>query len=102
MNARTGMILRLLGPLIEVACLIVLLRVRDQGRQVFGVPVEYLLYVGLGLGLTLVVVGRALVRPRSRRPGDVGWKERPDHEHSDRAGQPTGSGRRGAPDVPLL
>jgi hypothetical protein len=72
MTARTGVILRLLGPLIEVGCLIVLLRVRDQGRTVFGLPVEYLLYTGLALGLTLVVVGLALVRPAPRHPVDRG------------------------------
>jgi hypothetical protein len=72
MSARTGVILRLLGPLIEVGCLIVLLRVRDQGRQVFGLPVEYPLYAGLALGLTLVVVGLAFVRPANQQPGDRG------------------------------
>ena len=72
MTARTGLTLRLLGPLIEVACLIVLLRVRDQGRQILGLPVEYPLYAGLALGLTLVVVGLAFVRPAPRRPGDRG------------------------------
>jgi hypothetical protein len=70
MTARTGVILRLLGPLIEVGCLIVLLRVRDQGRTVLGLPVEYPLYAGLALGLTLVVVGLALVRPAPRNPVD--------------------------------
>jgi hypothetical protein len=72
MNARTGVTLRLVGPLIEVACLIVLLKVRDQGRQVFGLPVEYPLYAGLALGLALVVVGLAFVRPAARRPDDRG------------------------------
>ena len=72
MTARTGVTLRLLGPLIEVACLILLLRVRDQGRQVFGMPVEYPLYAGLALGLTLVVIGLAFVRPAPRRPVDRG------------------------------
>lgn len=72
MTARTGVTLRLLGPLIEVACLIVLLRVRDQGRQIAGMPVEYLLYAGLALGLSLAVVGLAFVRPVPGRPGDRG------------------------------
>jgi hypothetical protein len=66
MTARTGITLRLLGPLIEVACLILLLKVRDQGRQVLGVPVEYPLYAGMALGLALVVAGLAFVRPVDR------------------------------------
>ena len=72
MTARTGVTLRLLGPLIEVVCLILLLRVRDQGRQILGLPVEYPLYAGLALGLTLVIVGLAFVRPAPRRPADRG------------------------------
>jgi hypothetical protein len=70
MNPRTGVTLRLLGPLIEVVCLILLLRWRDQGRQVLGFPVEYPLYAGLALGLALVLVGLALSRPAPRRPRD--------------------------------
>ena len=77
MNARTGVTLRLLGPLIEVACLIVLLRWRDQGRQVLGVPVEYPLYAGLALGLALVVVGLLLSRPDPRRSRDPGRRDHP-------------------------
>ena len=72
MTARTGVTLRLLGPLIEVICLILLLRERDRGRQVLGLPVEYPLYAGLALGLALVVVGLALSRPAPRRPRDPG------------------------------
>ena len=72
MTAQTGVILRLVGPLIEVACLIILLRVRDQGRQVAGIPVEYVLYAGLALGFALVVVGLTLARPAPRRPRDPG------------------------------
>ncbi len=72
MTARTGLTLRLVGPLIEVVCLIVLVNVRDQGRRVLGVPVEYPLYAGLAVGLTLVVVGLASVRSTSRSPLDRG------------------------------
>lgn len=72
MTARTGLTLRLLGPLIEVACLLALLRVRDQGRQFLGIPVEYPLYAGLALGLLLVVIGLAFARPAPRRPIDRG------------------------------
>ncbi len=72
MTARTGVTLRLFGPLIEVLCLIALVNLRDQGRRVLGVPVEYPLYAGLALGLTLVFVGLAFVKPESRRPIDRG------------------------------
>ncbi len=72
MTARTGMTLRLVGPLIEVVCLIILLQVRDQNRQVAGLPVEYPLYAGLALGFALVVVGLTLARPAPRRPRDPG------------------------------
>jgi hypothetical protein len=71
MTARTGLTLRLVGPLIEVACGIVLVNVRDQGRRFLGVPVEYPLYAGLALGLALVVVGLAFVKGPSR-PTDRG------------------------------
>jgi hypothetical protein len=69
MTARTGLTLRLLGPLIQAASLIVLLRVRDQGRQVFGMPVEYPIYASLAFGLALVVIGLAFVRPDPRLKG---------------------------------
>jgi hypothetical protein len=72
MSQRTGLILRLLGPLIEVVCLILLIRDRDRGRTILGVPVEYPLYVGLGVGFALVVVGLTFARPATRRPRDSG------------------------------
>jgi hypothetical protein len=72
MTSRTATTLRLLGPLIEVACLIVLLRVRDQGRRFFGLPVEYSLYTGLAVGFALVVIGLTFARPAPRRPRDPG------------------------------
>jgi cation transporter-like permease len=73
MTVRTALILRLLGPLIEIVCVMVLLKVRDQERRVLGIPVEYPLYAGLALGLSLVVVGLIFSRPAKRRPFD------PDH-----------------------
>jgi hypothetical protein len=72
MTVRTAMTLRLLGPLIEIACVIVLLKVRDQGRLVLGIPVEYLLYAGLAFGLSLVVVGLTFARTAPRRPREPG------------------------------
>jgi hypothetical protein len=72
MSARTGLTLRLLGPLIEVICLILLLQVRDQGRTYLGVPAEYPLYAGLAIGFAMVVVGLTFARPATRRPRDPG------------------------------
>jgi hypothetical protein len=72
MTLRTATTLRLLGPLIEVVCVILLLRVRDQGRQILGIPVEYPLYAGLALGFSLVIAGLTLARPDPRRPRDPG------------------------------
>jgi hypothetical protein len=72
MSPRTGLTLRLLGPLIEVVCLILWVRHRDQGRTILGVPVEYPLYAGIAVGLAMVVVGLTFVRPAARRPRDPG------------------------------
>jgi hypothetical protein len=72
MTTRNALTLRLLGPLIEVVCLILLLKVRDQGRQIAGVPVEYPLYAGLAIGFSLVVVGLAFARTTPRQPRDPG------------------------------
>lgn len=72
MTARIAMILRLLGPLIEVVCLIVLLKVRDQGRLILGMPIEYPLYAGLAVGFALVVIGLIFSRTATRRPRDSG------------------------------
>ena len=70
MSPRTGLTLRLLGPLIEVICLILLLQVRDQERAFLGVPAEYPLYAGLALGFAMVVVGLTFARPSTKRPRD--------------------------------
>ncbi len=66
MNPRTGLALRLLGPLIEVACLILLGRFGDRGLTLLGRPVEEFLYVGFASGLVLVACGLLLVRPARR------------------------------------
>jgi hypothetical protein len=71
MSPRTALTLRLLGPLIEVACLIVLVQVRDQGRTIAGVPVEHPLYAGLAVGFGLVVAGLIFARTDGRRPRDA-------------------------------
>lgn len=69
MKPETGLLLRLVGPLIEVVCVALLLRYRGQGRQVLGLPLEQVLMAGLLIGLALVIAGLTLVRrpPPSRR-----------------------------------
>ena len=68
MSSPIGLTLRLLGPLIEVFCLIGLQRWGGQGRTIAGLTVDTLLYAGLALGFALVVVGLTWFR---RRPVDV-------------------------------
>ena len=66
MNPRTGVVLRLLGPSIEVACLLLLHRFGDRGVTLLGRPVETFLHAGIAAGLVLVVCGLVLVRPPRR------------------------------------
>jgi len=72
MNPRTALVLRLLGPLIEIACLVLLNRFGARGASIAGRPVEYLLWAGLAVGFAMVVLGLTLGRPASRRPRDHG------------------------------
>jgi hypothetical protein len=69
MNTTTGLLLRLLGPLLEVVCLVLLFAF--PAAEVAGLPLRYILYGGIGLGLAMVVAGLTLVRrgrPARRRP----------------------------------
>jgi hypothetical protein len=68
MSPRTGLILRLLGPAIQLGCLVLLFRPGVAGSRLLGVPVEYALYAGLALGLSMVAAGLILVRPQARGP----------------------------------
>jgi hypothetical protein len=70
MTSTNALILRLLGPLIEIVCVIILLKIRGQGRSIAGIPVEYPLYAGLAVGFTLVLVGLAFTRISPRPPRD--------------------------------
>lgn len=67
MRPETGLALRMAGPLIEVICLILLFR-PDRPRTVLGLPTDPLLYAGLLLGFTMVVLGLTMVRRDRRRP----------------------------------
>jgi len=65
---RIGMVLRLLGPLIECLCLIVLMRSGNRGNTFLGLPIEPFLYAGLACGLVMVIVGLLLSRSAARHP----------------------------------
>jgi hypothetical protein len=69
MHPGFGTTLRLLGPLIQVLCIIGVLQVRGRGDRVLGQPLENLFYAGIGLGLVCVLVGLVLSR-RAPRPKD--------------------------------
>ncbi len=70
MKPQTGMLLRLLGPLIEITCAAILVRVWGEGRTIGGVAVEPLLMFGFAVGLAMVIAGLTLVKKPStlRRP----------------------------------
>jgi hypothetical protein len=65
-TARIGLVLRLIGPVLEIACIGLLLGNFGRGRSVFGQPIEPLLYLGVALGLAMVALGLGL---SSHRPG---------------------------------
>jgi hypothetical protein len=57
MKPTTGLLLRLLGPLIEVVCIGLLFAFPDSGP-----PLRDFLYAGIGLGLAMVIAGLTLVK----------------------------------------
>ena len=59
-----GLLFRLIGPLIEIICLISLQKWGGRGIDVAGLPIEYLLYAGLAFGFVLVVLGLTWFRSR--------------------------------------
>ena len=67
MRPGLGLFLRLLGPLIEVGCILTLLRVRGQDLHVLGLPAETLAKAGIALGVVIVLAGIMLSRRQSRR-----------------------------------
>ena len=64
MSPPSGPTLRLVGPLIQVACVGLLMRVGGQGRTVAEIAVERWLYGGFGAGLVLVLLGLTVFRTR--------------------------------------
>ena len=64
----TGLILRLVGPLIQLACFGLLQKRGGQGRTLLGVDLEYWLFGGFGVGLVMVILGITVFR---KRRGDL-------------------------------
>jgi hypothetical protein len=70
MRPETGLALRVIGPLIEVACLVLIFAFPGRRPVFAGMPLDTVLYAGLALGFAMVVVGLTMVRhpPQPSRP----------------------------------
>lgn len=65
---QAGILLRLLGPLIEIVAVLGFVQYRGRGVRVGGIPLETLCWAGFGLGLVCVASGLYLTALRPRRP----------------------------------
>lgn len=83
MNPQTGLVLRLVGPLIQIVCAAIWIRTRDLGYRIADVRLETILMIGFGLGLGMVVAGLFLSRRPTKEspisPLDLGTSA---HKHS--------------------
>lgn len=61
-SRETGMLMRVIGPLIEVVCLVLLFSFPGEDRRIAGLPLRPFLYGGIACGLLLVIAGLTLVR----------------------------------------
>lgn len=78
-TTRIGLALRLIGPVLEIACIGLLLGNFGRDRSLFGQPVEPLLYLGVALGLAMVALGLGLSTARpGRRPRHSSDSARPE------------------------
>jgi hypothetical protein len=69
MKSGTALVLRLVGPLIELPCALGVMYFWNRGVRLLGIPVEYAFVVGLVVGLCMVIAGLTLVkRVRPSRP----------------------------------
>ncbi|MEO6809082.1 MAG: hypothetical protein ABI353_08205 [Isosphaeraceae bacterium] len=63
MRPQTGLILRMVGMLIEFLCAAGILATRGRSTLIAGlVPLNIVLYVGLAFGLGLVIAGNVMVK----------------------------------------
>lgn len=75
-SRETGLLMRMIGPLIEVVCLILLFAFPGEGRRLAGLPLRPFLYGGIAFGLVLVIAGLTMARrdvpsrPFERDPAD--------------------------------
>jgi hypothetical protein len=67
MKRAAGPILRWLGLLIELACILALVRWDYQGRTIGGLEARHLLFAGVVLGFALWAVGLALILRAARQ-----------------------------------
>ena len=67
MKPQTGILLRLLGFLVEIGCAVVLMRTRGQDYRIAGIRLETLLYLGFAVGLMMVVLGLTMVKRPTRK-----------------------------------
>jgi hypothetical protein len=68
MKPATGGILRRVGLLIEMACLLVLVTQSDESRRIAGVSVRHILLAGAAVGFVLWGAGLTLIMRAARRP----------------------------------
>src|SRR4051812_43647244 len=70
MKPGTALVLRLLGPMIELPCAVGLIRFWNRGVTWLGMPLESLFIAGLFVGLCMVLAGLTLVKrvQPARRP----------------------------------
>ena len=68
MSSPTGLALRLIGPLLQLVCFVLLQRFGGQGRIWLGIALEKWLYGGFGVGLVLVLLGLTVFRTRREDP----------------------------------
>ena len=73
MRSQTGLVLRLLGPLIEVVGIATLFQIRGRRYVVLGIEGETLCYAAIVVGFALVVVGLTVGRtaPKPKDKWDV-------------------------------
>jgi hypothetical protein len=69
MGPGLGTILRLVGYLIEVPCLLGVIQARARGGRPPGGILDILLYAGVAAGIGCIIAGN-LVNARARRPKD--------------------------------
>jgi hypothetical protein len=72
MKPGNAVLLRLLGPLIELPCAIGVVRYWGKGVTWLGKPAEHYFMAGMFIGLCLVIAGLTLSKrpqPARRRPG---------------------------------